>query len=54
MTVEEPKVLAVCDFCGDVVPLEEAYIDRKGVTFCRSYYKGTFEDLEREEDNEDD
>lgn len=54
MTVEEGKILAVCDFCGDVAPLEEVYIDRKGVTFCRSCYKGTFEDLEREEDNEDD
>lgn len=54
MTVEEGKILAVCDFCGDVVPREEVYIDRKGVTFCRSCYKGTFEDLEREEDNEDD
>lgn len=52
--MDKPKILAVCDFCGDVVPLEEVYIDRKDVTFCRACYKGTFEDLEREEDNEDD
>ena len=52
--MSERKILAVCDFCGDTVPLEEAYIDHKGVTFCRACYKGTFEDLEREEDNEDD
>lgn len=52
--MDKSKILAVCDFCGDTVPLEEVYIDRKGVTFCRSCYKGTFEDLEREEDNEDD
>lgn len=52
--MDKPKKLVVCDFCGDTVPLEEVYIDRKGVTFCRACYKGTFEDLEREEDNEDD
>lgn len=52
--MDKPKKLVVCDFCGDTVPLEEVYIDRKGVTFCRSCYKGTFEDLEQEEDNEDD
>lgn len=52
--MSERKILAVCDFCGDTVPLEEVYIDRKGVTFCHACYKGTFEDLDREEDNEDD
>lgn len=52
--MNKPKILAVCDFCGDVVPIEEVYIDHKGVKFCRACYKGTFEDLEQEEDNEDD
>lgn len=52
--MDKPKKMIICDFCGDTVPLEEAYIDRKGVTFCRACYKGTFEDLDREEDNEDD